>query len=111
MSNENIEIKPVQLPYGDRYRVHFEVHCTDTMAVVEGNVQRKITQAVGRINRITYKKDELNWAGLEKDLDIPELLETNKKLRAQVANRDGQIKRLRNELMVFRDGQENEKGT
>ncbi len=111
MSNANVEIKPVEMPYGDRYKVHFEVHCTDTMEVIEGNVQRKINQAVGRVNRITFKKDELNWQGLEKDLDIPELLESNKKLRAQLANRDGQIKRLRNELMVYRDGQENEKRT
>jgi len=111
MPNANVEIKPVELPYGDRYKVHFEVHRTNTTEIVGGSVQKKLSEAVGRVNRITFKKDELNWGVLNENLDIPELMESNKTLRAQVANRDGQIKRLRNELMVYRDGQENEKGT
>lgn len=105
----NEEIRPVDLPYGDRYKVHFEVHCTNTTEVIGGSVQKKLMQAVGRVNRITFKKDEENWGVLERDLDIPELMESNAALRSQVAARDEQIKRLRNELIVYRDGEESKK--
>lgn len=109
MPNPNIQISHVTVPYGDRYRIDVEIRGSNTQEIINGSVTQKIVSAVGKINTIRFRKDEDNWAVLDEKLDIPELQDNLSSARGKVANLTGQNKRLKEELMTYKNGQETEK--